>query len=148
MRISGSSRRAAGAALALIACGLAALAGGCGPQRPLLPVQGRVLLDGEPLAFGSVSFQSASGQPATARIGPDGSFTLAVFGQGAGAVPGPNRVLVTCYEGQRQSAADRDREPVLGKLLIPDRYTAYETSGLVIDVQPGMDLPVVLQLTR
>jgi hypothetical protein len=36
----------------------------------------------------------------------------------------------------------------LGKLLIPDRYTAYETSGLVIDVQPGMDLPVVLQLTR
>jgi hypothetical protein len=107
-----------------------------------------VLLDGEPLAFGSVSFQSESGQPATARIGPDGSFTLVVFGEGAGAVPGPNRVRVTCYEGQKQSAADRDREPVLGKLLIPDRYTAYETSGLVIDVQRGMDLPVVLQLTR
>jgi len=148
VRISGSYGRAAAAALALIACGLAALAGGCGPQRPLLPVQGRVLLDGEPLAFGSVSFQSESGQPATARIEPDGSFTLAVFGEAAGAAPGPNRVRVTCYEGQRQSAADRDREPVLGKLLIPDRYTAYETSGLVIDVQPGMDLPVVLQLTR
>jgi len=134
--------------LALIACGLAALAVGCGPRRPRVPVQGRVLLDGEPLAFGSVSFQSESGQPATARIEPDGSFTLAVFGEGAGAVTGRNRVLVTCYEGQRQSAGDRDREMVLGQLLLPDRYTAYETSGLVIDVRPGMDLPVVLQLTR
>jgi hypothetical protein len=132
----------------LMACGLTMVAGGCGPRRELVPVHGRVLLDGQPLAFGGVSFQSESGQPATARIEPNGSFTLAVFGEGAGAVPGPSRVLVTCYEGQRQSAADRDREPFLGKLLIPDRYTAYETSGLAIDVQPGMDLPVVLQLTR
>jgi hypothetical protein len=146
MRVPVSSRSAAGAAL--VACGLAVLAGGCGPQRPLVPVQGRVLLDGEPLAFGSVSFQSESGQPATARIEPDDSFTLAVIGEGPGAVPRPNRVRVTCYEGQRQSAGDRDREMVLGQLLIPDRYTAYETSGLVIDVHPGMDLPVVLQLTR
>jgi hypothetical protein len=126
----------------------ALMAASCSPRRELLPVQGRVLLDGEPLAFGSVSFQSESGQPATAAIGPDGSFTLSVFGEGTGAVPGPNRVLVTCYEGQRQAAADRDREPSLGRLLIPERYTAYETSGLVIDVQPGMELPVVLNLSR
>lgn len=132
----------------LMACGLTVVAGGCGPRRELVPVHGRVLLDGEPLAFGGVSFQSQSGQPATARIEPDGTFVLAVVGAGPGAVGGRNQVLVTCYEGQRQSAADRDREPSLGKLLIPDRYTAYETSGLVIDVQPGMDLPVVLQLTR
>jgi hypothetical protein len=132
----------------LMACGLTMVAGGCGPRRELVPVHGRVLLDGQPLAFGGVSFQSESGQPAMARVGPDGSFTLAVVGAGPGAVGGRNRVLVTCYEGQRQSAADRDREPVLGKLLIPDRYTAYETSGLAIDVQRGMDLPVVLQLTR
>jgi hypothetical protein len=124
------------------------LAGGCGPQRELIPVQGRVLLDGQPLAFGSVSFQSESGQPATAAIGPDGSFTLSMFGEGPGAVPGRNRVLVTCYDGQRQAAADRDQEPGLGKLLIPERYTAYETSGLVIDVQRGMELPVVLNLSR
>jgi hypothetical protein len=56
--------------------------------------------------------------------------------------------LVTCYEGQRQAAADRDREPSLGRLLIPERYTSYETSGLVIDVQRGMEMPVVLNLSR
>lgn len=126
----------------------ALMAAGCGPQREPIPVQGRVLLDGQPLSFGSVSFQSESGQPATAAIGPDGLFTLTVFGEGPGAVPGRNRVLVTCYEGQRQVAADRDREPILGRLLIPERYTSYETSGLVIDVQPGMELPVVLNLSR
>jgi hypothetical protein len=132
----------------LMAYGLAMLAGGCGPRRELVPVHGRVLLDGQPLAFGGVSFQSQSGQPATARIEPDGTFVLAVVGAGPGAVPGPNRVLVTCYEGQRQSAAERDREPSLGKLLIPDRYTAYETSGLVIDVRRDMNLPVVLNLRK
>jgi|694.fasta_scaffold15878_7 hypothetical protein len=133
--------------LAIVAMA-ALMAAGCSPRRELLPVQGRVLLDGEPLAFGSVSFQSASGQPATAILGPDGSFTMAVFGEGPGAVPGPNRILVTCYEGQRQAAADRDREPSLGRLLIPERYTSYETSGLVIDVQRGMEMPVVLNLSR
>ena len=142
------ARGSLGPRIVWAACGLALLAGGCGPQRALIPVQGRVLLDGQPLAFGSVSFQSVAGQPATAAISPDGSFTLTVFGEGPGAVPGPNRVRVTCYEGQRQTASDRDQEPGLGKLLIPDRYTAYETSGLVIDVQRGMKLPVVLNLTR
>jgi hypothetical protein len=126
----------------------ALMAAGCSHRRELLPVQGRVLLDGEPLAFGSVSFQSDSGQPATAIIGADGSFTLAVFGEGPGAVPGPNRILITCYEGQRQAAADRDREPSLGRLLIPERYTSYETSGLAIDVHRGMEMPVVLNLSR
>lgn len=140
--------RSRAALLMWTACSLAMLAGGCRPQRELIPVQGRVLLDGEPLTFGSVSFQSESGQPATAAIGPDGRFTLTVFGEGPGAVPGRNRVLVTCYEGQRQLAASRDQEPSLGNLLIPDRYTAYETSGLVIDVQRGMKLPVVLNLSR
>jgi hypothetical protein len=121
---------------------------GCEPRRPLVPVHGRVLLDGEPLAFGGVSFQGASGQPATARIQPDGTFVLAVLGEGPGAVAGRNQVLVTCYEGQRAATASAAGEGPLGKLLIPERYTAYETSGLVIKVHRDLELPVVLNLTK
>lgn len=121
---------------------------GCGPRRPLVPVQGRVLLDGKPLAFGSVSFQSANGQPATAAIQSDGSFVLTVIGEGSGAVKGRNRVLVTCYEGQRQAEVTSGIEATLGKPLIPARYTSYETSGIVIDIEPGMRLPLVLDLVR
>jgi hypothetical protein len=119
---------------------------GCGPRRPLLPVHGRVLLDGKPLAFGSVSFQSANGQPATAAIRSDGSFVLNVIGEGSGAVKGRNRVLVTCYEGQRQAEVTSGVEMALGKPLIPERYMSYETSGIVIDIEPGMTLPIELNL--
>jgi len=61
---------------------------------------------------------------------------------------GPRRVIVACYEGQRRPAAPSGGELHLGASLIPERCTSYETSGLVIDVQPGMRLPVELQLTR
>ena len=132
-------------ALALVALTIVA---GCGPRRLLVPVHGRVFFDGQPLAFGSVSFQGASGQPATAAIGPDGTFVLAVIGEGPGAFEGRNRVIVACYEGQRRPAAPSGGELHLGASLIPERCTSYETSGLVIDVQPGMRLPVELQLTR
>lgn len=121
---------------------------GCGPRRPLVPVKGRVLFDGQPLAFGSVSFQGASGQPATAAIGPDGTFVLAVIGEGPGAARGRNRVIVACYEGQRRPAASSGAELHLGASLIPERYASYETSRLVIDVEPGMRLPVELHLTK
>jgi hypothetical protein len=131
-----------------IAVALVGVVVGCGPQRPLVPVHGRVLLDGEPLAFGGVSFLCESGQPATARIQPDGTFVLAVDGEGPGAVAGRNQVLVTCYEGQRPAAASAAGESPLGKLLIPERYTAYETSGLVIEVHRNLELPVVLNLAR
>ena len=47
---------------------LAATLVGCGNQdRPLAPVSGQVLYKGEPLTFGSVTFQPAGGQPARAR---------------------------------------------------------------------------------
>lgn len=121
---------------------------GCGPRRPLVPVHGRVLLDGKLLTFGSVSFQPTGGQPATALIGPDGTFVLSVTGEGRGAVSGRNQVLVTCYERQRQAGAPSHIETPLGALLIPARYTSYETSGLVIDIEPGMPLPIELNLTQ
>ena len=50
----------------LAAClGVVLLAGGCERPTTLVPVKGRVLLDGKPLPSGVVQFQPASGQSAS-----------------------------------------------------------------------------------
>ena len=132
---------------------LAALAGvsllaGCGERRPLSRVTGQVLFDGKPLQFGTVSFQPEFGQPATAVIQPDGSFSLHTVGEGAGAVVGRNLVRVACYEIQNPnaSAGGQPGEGALGRSLIPQKYTAYETSGLAVEVQPGKNDPILIEL--
>lgn len=133
--------------MAAAAAGLSLLAG-CGPRRPLAPITGQVLYDGKPLEFGTVSFQPEYGQPATAAIQPDGTFTLRTVGEGRGAVVGFNRVRVACYEAQNPHASPEQRgEGGLGRLLIPRRYTAYETSGLTVEVSPGHNEPILIELT-
>jgi hypothetical protein len=67
--------------------GAAALAGGgCGGDAHTpATVRGRVLFRGRPLAGGTVVFtphpdRGPAGQPATAEVGPDGEYRLAVGG--------------------------------------------------------------------
>lgn len=126
---------------------LAAMLVGCGSNdRPLAPVSGQVLYNGEPLTFGSVTFQPAGGQPARADIGPDGKFELQTPGEGAGGVVGRNRIRVTSFEGQAPTAAATGDAP-LGKSLIPERYTSYTTSGLEVEIQQSNNEPIIIELT-
>ena len=132
----------------LVLLPLALLAGcGRGPERA--PVEGKVLFEGEPLRFGTVMFQPPGGQPSQARIRPDGTFTMETFGHGPGAVVGRCRVRITSYESDAPGAdgATSD-EPALGRMLIPERYGNYATSGLEVEVRPGRNEPVVFELTR
>ncbi len=122
------------------------LLGGCGERRPLAPVTGRVLYDGQPLESGTVSFQPEYGQPATAVIQPDGTFVLRTVGEGSGAVVGRNRVRVACYAAPN-SGTTEGGEGELGRLLIPVKYTDYETSGLAVEVQPGKNDPILIELS-
>ena len=134
-----SSRNSAGAGLLAAALASACLLlSGCGDGRPPMaaPVTGRVLLDGEPLEFGGIMFQPAGGHPARGQIGPDGQFSLSTYEQGDGAAIGKHTIRVTCYQGQRDlDKTDINSEPALGKSLIPERYTIYETSGLEAEVK-------------
>ncbi len=128
---------------------IAAVAGlcllsGCGDRRPLAPVTGVVLYNGKPLESGTVFFQPEYGQPATAAIQPDGTFTLKTVGEGTGAVVGRNQVRIACYD---KSTADGQGEGTLGRLLIPHKYTDYETSGLTVEVVPGQHEPIEIELT-
>lgn len=124
------------------------LMAGCGDGRPPMaaPVTGRVLLDGKPLEFGGIMFQPSGGPPARGQIGADGQFSLSTYEPGDGAPIGKHQVRVTCFEGQRAlEQTDINSEPALGKSLIPERYTIYETSGLEADVQTQNE-PFVFQL--
>lgn len=130
------------------------IAFGCGKaRRALAPVAGKVSYQGQPLRFGTVIFQPESGQYATGAIQSDGTFQMTTRGEGDGVAVGKNRVRIVCMEGQdpvKTNAAKQKGgrgEAGLGQALIPEKYSSCDTSGLVIDVRPGANEPVVLELS-
>ena len=66
-------------------------------------------------------------------------------GQGDGAAVGKNRVRVVCFESQDPSSKLFGSE-ALGRPLIPQKYSSWETSGIEIEVQSGTNEPVTLEL--
>lgn len=130
--------------LVLIILGLLA---GCGGDRGLAPVTGRVLLDGKPLEGAAVLFEpEAGGVPATGVTDAGGKFTLATTGRGAGASLGKNGVAVS-----KQVVAEPGRKVEEGEIVAmrsetPAKYASPRTSGITIEVKRGLD-PVELQLS-
>lgn len=122
------------------------LCAGCNRGPQMAPVTGKVTYNGQPLTFGVVQFQSASGQPARGEIQSDGTFSLSTFRQGDGAVVGSHRVRVACYESQRPGTKPTGGEQALGKSLIPLNYTLFDQSGLTAEVQAGENEPLVIEL--
>lgn len=124
------------------------LSGGCSESEPTAPFSGTVTYKGQPLEFGSVTFQpKAGGSLARAQIQPDGTFELMTDGR-RGAPIGENSVRVTCFANQKPGAtADTAGEGSLGKSLIPERYSRFTTSGLTVEVKSGENPPYEIQLT-
>jgi hypothetical protein len=112
----------------------------------MVPVTGKVLYNGNPLEFGSVTFQPPRGQAARGKIQSDGAFSLSTYEPGDGAVVGLHKVRITCYESQRAPLTPGAGEQSLGKLLIPTRYTLFDQSGLTADVQTGQSEPFLFEL--
>lgn len=134
--------------LAVLSCLFLLSAVGCGSRGPeMAPVKGKVLYKGQPLKFGGVLFQPLKGEIAHGEIQADGTFTLYTNVEGDGAIVGQHLVSVTCYEGQNpQAASSGDAEPMLGRLLIPAKYTNCESSGLKAEVKPQQENEVTLEL--
>lgn len=131
-----------------VLCGLAfAAAVGCDEGPLVVPVSGKVVYNGKPLEFGSVTFQPPRGQPAIGDIQHDGTFTLSTYRPNDGAVVGTHKVRIACYESQRNPNAKGPGEQSLGRLLIPRRYTLFDQSGLSAEVRPDQNDPIVLELT-
>ncbi len=124
--------------------------GGCGgcDQLPTGPVEGKVFYKGEPLKFGSVLFQPEAGPPGRGQIQPDGSFVISTYGNGDGAILGPNKVRITCSETQdpNYQQVPTEGEMAVGKSLIPKKYTRAETSKIEVIVKEKND-PLTFELT-
>ena len=72
---------------------------GCG-ERLVYPVEGDVLLDGQPLDGATVVFEpDGQGHPAVASTGKDGSFRVTTA-EGDGAAPGNYKVTLTKVTGR------------------------------------------------
>ena len=117
---------------------------GCGDQGPnLVPVRGKVLLDGQPLKFGSVMTQPKAGRGANGTIQSDGSFELN-SGREPGALVGTHQVAVVAYENVGSSSPEAGH----GKLLTPQRYSNAESSGLTIEVTSGENNPIIELISK
>ena len=125
--------------LTLLFLAVLGLYSGCSrPGRlPTAPVRGSVKLDGSPVTAGMIIFLPQRGRAAQGEIRPDGSFILGTYGVSDGAIVGTHRVAIVGHDGGPPSEADA----VAGKKAnwnVPQRYTAPETSGLVIEVLGGV----------
>jgi hypothetical protein len=105
---------------------------GCPSTSPVAQVHGKVTLDGKPLAAGGVATIPSGGRGAGGII-KNGEFKLSTFGKDDGALIGSHKVAVIARE-QAQGAGP---EAKAGKLLVPERYTNPDTSGLSIEVKSG-----------
>jgi len=93
----------------LAVLGLMVLQGaGCGgPRSKLVPVEGVVTLDGQPLDRATVLFIPQKGDTPSANglSGPDGTFKLSTYDSGDGALPGEYKIVVTMSEVESAEVA-------------------------------------------
>lgn len=124
---------------------------------PLYPVKGKVLLDGKPMAGGTIIFEysgddadapkGSAGGPfrATARI-KDGAFSLIGYAGDEGMPAGNYKVGITATQGRSEAGLfGRDIAlPKKGKSAVSvDRYADPKTSGLTAQVsRDGPNEPV------
>ena len=121
-------------ALRLVTMGLLLSCCGCGPTGPeIARVEGKVTMDGKPLADAAVVFIPENGRPAGARTDKDGHYVLNFSEGRIGAIPGRSSVRITTA----REATDGGN----GKLIpgapetIPIKYN--QNSTLDFTVEPG-----------
>jgi hypothetical protein len=111
---------------------------GCGDGRQaLVPVSGRVLIDGQPLKYGVVRFIPENGRPSGGKLDDNGKFALTCYDEADGVAPG--RSLVEVLGGETLSSTQV-------RWHAPKKYTSYGTSGLEQKIDEPTD-SVVLNIS-
>lgn len=96
-------------------------------------LSGTVLLNGQPVGPGTISFQDVSGKPgASADFGADGKYQVFSSGRKQGAHTGEYQVAI--LGGENLSEEGSGRRP---KSAIPARYADPSTSNLKVTIEPG-----------
>ena len=149
---------------AALAAVLVGAGSGCGGLPKPVRVEGRVTLDGQPLAGATVTFTpvGTEGQPASGRTAEDGTFRLN-SPNGEGAMPGDYKIVVTrseaiSFEGGQPPTDPKDiNKLMMGKMErgrgrpspkqspIPPMYTDVNKTPLRQRVPPDGKVLVELQ---
>lgn len=103
----------------------AAFAAGCGDGVTRYPVSGRILIDGEPLAYGYIKVFPQGARPASSLIDQDGRFSLMTSGVGEGVPVGNHPIEVSGRESL---------DAYTIKWHAPVKYSKRGQSGLTINV--------------
>lgn len=108
------------------AASLAAFIGGigCDSGPRLIPVSGIVLIDGQPLQYGTVQVVPDGHRAAFGKIGSDGRFTLTTNEAGDGVVAGTHKVAVIASVAKGPSVTWH----------APKKYIDSSSSGLTLVV--------------
>jgi hypothetical protein len=131
--------RSVGICLTLVALS----ATGCGrsgePRIAVVPVTGKVVFQGQSTPGALVVYHPAQGEsatapPAQATVRDDGTYSLTTYTANDGAQPGEYKVTV---EWRRLVTDDGDAKP--GPNLLPDKYSQFKSSDLVVHVAEGSD---------
>lgn len=113
----------------------ATLAGCMDGEPQLVPVSGKVLIDGKPVTRGVIRFVPKQGRPFSSAILADGSFDLASPSvskevENRGVYPGRYRVAVAASELIGEDSI---------RWYAPKMYADFRTSGLEITVDKPTD---------
>ena len=125
---------------------ISALASGCQPAEPppprLVPVQGKVTLDGKPLAGASIGFLPRPGSAGGSDVRPDGSYEVTTMGFKESR--GEYTVQISYKmgtDGKPQSLGQQfslvQPESMIGaKELLPKKYSDFGASELRATIPP------------
>lgn len=135
--------------LLFVACVLTA---GCGGSDApdLVPVSGKVLLDGEPVSGAFVKFVPNSGPASGGETDENGKFTLVAPGNRTGAVVDTHTVTVGCpFDPAQGSSADGSTQAAASSsgCSVPPIYSDVLTSDVTADVPDGGKADLVIELT-
>lgn len=110
---------------------------GCGGSHPgIVPVKGKVTIDGKPVTTGQVYVYAEGQRPATGKIQTDGSFQLSSFAFNDGAPTGTHLATVSAVEG----VDDRTN-----RWHAPKKYASETSSELWVTIDgPTEDLKIEL----
>ena len=109
---------------------------GCHSGVKVVPVTGKVLIDGQVLTHGKVQIAPEGSRPAFAEIGPDGTFTFSTYGDADGVAVGTHKAAVIAHETLGPSRT---------RWHAPKRYISTDTSGLTVTIaEPRTDLVINL----
>lgn len=134
----------------LLFCVLLLISVGCGggPDRSsTAPVSGTVTLDGEPLASGTITFETTGSRPASGVIKDGEILNVMTYEPNDGAPVGTHQVSITATETAKSAVVANpgettDFDPNYmggGNSLIPTKYNNPSTSGLTADIQSGTE---------